>query len=210
MTRRIVTLGDSVLDSCRYSGGVGTSAPELLAKTLGADLCHLARDGHTANAVLTSQLSELPSPAPGTVLVVSVGGNDLVTSIYTPGSGVRDYAKRLQDVLALARERLRPSELLLANIYDPSGHDPSLAKWITNMERARELLASFNDAIATSAATHGAKLVDLCTAFRESAGASPPWVVSRIEPSAEGARQIARLLGESLKSAFRDTGHSPM
>jgi len=203
MTRRLVTLGDSVLDSCRYSGGVGTSAPELLAKALGAELCHLARDGHTANAVLTFQIPELPPPGAETALVVSVGGNDLLTSIYAPSATVRDFEKRLQDVLTIARDRLRPSEILLANIYDPSGHDPSLAKWITNMERALKLLASFNDAIATAATTHGAKLVDLCAAFRESAGASPPWIVSRIEPSAEGARQIARLIGEALRAAFR-------
>jgi lysophospholipase L1-like esterase len=203
MALRIVTLGDSVLDSCRYSGGAGTSAPELVARTLGAELCHLARDGHTANAVLTLQLPELPLTAPDTVLVVSVGGNDLLNAIYTPGAGARDYAKRLQEVLSLANERLRPSKVLLANIYDPSGHDASLAKWITNMERALELLASFNDAIASAAATHRARLVDLYSAFRESAGASPPWIVNRIEPSAEGARQIARLLGEAIRPAFR-------
>ncbi len=122
MTLRMVTLGDSTLDSCRYSGGAGTSAPEIVAQALGAELHQLARDGH----------------------------------------------------------------------------DPSLAKWITDMERARALLESFNAAIAAAAAAHGAHLVDLCKAFRESAGSAVPWIVSRIEPSAEGARQIARLLGEVI------------
>jgi lysophospholipase L1-like esterase len=201
VTVRLVTLGDSSLDSRRYSGGVGTSAPDILARTLGVELHHLARDGHTVNALVTFQLPELPPPAPETVLVVSIGGNDLMSSIYSAADHTRDFAKRLDDALRLAIERLRPEKTLLANIYDPSGHDPALKQWITDLDRARALLARFNEIIAAAAVTHGAKLVDLHAPFVASAGSQPPWAVNRIEPSAEGAKQIARLLGEALLSA---------
>jgi lysophospholipase L1-like esterase len=198
MPLRIVTLGDSTLDSCRYSGGVGTSAPEILAEARGAELHHLARDGHTANAVLTFQLPKLPEPRPNTVLIVSVGGNDLLSTISMPSDGTRSFAKRLDDILARACQRLRPERVLVANIYDPSGHDPSLAKWIPDMERALALLASFNSVIEAAAAAHRARLVDLLGAFRASSGCVPSWIVDRIEPSAEGARQMARLLSEAI------------
>ncbi len=201
MVSRIVTLGDSTLDSCRYSGGRGTSAPELLARALDVDLEHLARDGHTANAVLTFQLPGLPAPASETVLVVSVGGNDLLSGIYSPADIAPDFARRLDQILVQACDRLRPTRTVVANIYDPSGHDPNFAKWFTDIDRARAIHAAFNEVIAAAATSHGATLADLCKAFRETAGCSPPWITARIEPSAEGARQIARLLREAIEAS---------
>jgi lysophospholipase L1-like esterase len=199
MPLHLVALGDSTLDSGRYSGGAGTSPPEILAETLGLTLHHLARDGHTAKAVADFQIPRLPAPGRETVLVLSVGGNDVLYALAASRTDeTRLFERGLDAVLSRARKHLRPLRTLVANIYDPSGHDPGFERWITDLDRALEIHARFNEVVARVAATHEATLVDLCAEFRATAGCSPPWIANRIEPSAEGARQIARLLGEAL------------
>jgi lysophospholipase L1-like esterase len=196
---RIVTLGDSVLDSSRYSGGPGTSAPEILARDLGTKLIHLARDGHTVKAVIDFQLSKLPAPAPDTALIVSVGGNDLLYEIAANTDRTTEFSKGMKELLTRAKKALKPERIVVANVYDPSKHDPGFAKWIPDLERALAIHARYNEVIASAAATHGATLVDLCTAFR-SAERSPAWIVDRIEPSAAGARAIASMFKAAIES----------
>src|SRR5205085_1041379 len=93
-----------------------------------------------------------------------------------------------------AQRALRPDLTLVGNIYNPASQDRSFARWLADPERALALHARFNAEIEAAAREQGATLVDLCAAF----SGEPGWIVDRIEPSADGARAIARLFQEAI------------
>lgn len=194
-TLTIVTFGDSVLDSSRYSG---TTAGEIVASGLNAKLLHLARDGATIydidrqwDAFLTHSSGILGDDL---VAMVSVGGNDFLLS--TNPFKWDDFAVRLSRFLGYLRKS--KMKVLIANVYDPTfGNDAKDFLGIPESLRPemRRAYAMMNNAIGAAAAAQGAKLVDLRTHFLKG---DDSWFFNKIEPSKRGAEEVAKAFLEKM------------
>lgn len=196
--RRVILLGDSILDNRPYTlPDPDTTA--LLRKQLGdgwtVDL--VARDGATM-ADVRRQLRQAADRA--ATAVVSIGGNDLVEHIgllTRPASGAApvfeellavadDFGERYGAVARSVAERF--DRTILCTIYEVQLEPPPLARL------ARAPLAVLNDRIIRTAARLGVEVLelrDICTA--------PSDFVLQIEPSAAGAAKIASAIAGALR-----------
>lgn len=174
-SRRILLLGDSILDNRVYVSS-GQSVADLLQKATlepGYEVGLFAVDGATIREV-EAQINQLPMEynTAETILVLSVGGND-----FLYGS---DYATTERAYVRLV-ERLRGSfglcKLYLVNLYRPL--DPLFAIYYRIIDKWNRLLQE----IVQKGIADG--VVDVFSVINE-----PEDLVMKIEPSATGGAKI--------------------
>jgi hypothetical protein len=199
-----VLLGDSIFDNAAYVGG----APDVVQQVRqrlpqGSKATLAAVDGSKIGDV-GRQLRRVPADA--THLVLSVGGNDALSSsdfLSTPArsaaevlSGLADIGERFErGYLAMLTDVLAHElPTAICTIYYPRFPDAALQKV------AVAALTVFNDCIVRAAFAHGLPLLDLrliCTEAEDYANS--------IEPSAQGGEKIARAIAEFVeRSPIRD------
>jgi acyl-CoA thioesterase-1 len=194
----IFTFGDSILDCSSYNDE-GITPGWLLANELSrytpTRLVHRALDGATSKD-LVGQVHNLSiiehSPS---LALVTIGGNDLLQSLLTNEPlDVDRFERRVDEFL----KRLPVDRILLGTIYDPTfGNDEaSLLGIVPTL--GREALQRMNAALGTLGTRYGI-LVDLHAHFL---GGDASWFSHQIEPSAVGAREIARLYLRALVDWF--------
>ena len=172
---------------------------------------NLATDGATIGEVFGEQLPQLDESDEGTLVTLTIGGNDLLSAFANrPRASLleaiaRDVADAYEFLLDAVR-RARPSSLiLLSTIYDPSdrlGRIPGVLEDAGKLPL--EVLDGMNDRIRRLAAgTPNAALADVYAHFLGH-GASVPeeerwyWRRSLIEPNAMGAHEIRRVWRDVL------------
>jgi len=193
----IVLLGDSIFDNAAYVPA-GTEVRACLESLPGRPhrVSLLARDGSVIEdmAAQVARLRELPVPADW--LVVSCGGNDVLSLVGAMHSQVgtvleaaellaawqADFRRAYLHMLDLLFAQTSP--VAVATIYDAvPGLSPGL----------RTALAPFNDVIVREAVLRRLPVLDLrvvCADPGDYASSSP------IEPSAQGGQKIAAAIGE--------------
>jgi lysophospholipase L1-like esterase len=197
--RTVLLLGDSILDNEVYTGGAPDTAAHLRS-TLGAgwSVELLARDGATMED-MPSQLRRIPSR--DATAVVSIGGNDLTQHIgllarsSTTAEAVLGELLQVADRFSATYDEVARSvaasagRTILCTIYEVRLEPAPYA------ELARVPLGILNDRIMRIAARLGLEVLelrDVCT--------SPSDFVMQIEPSARGARKIAKAIARVLCS----------
>jgi GDSL-like Lipase/Acylhydrolase family len=193
----LILLGDSILDNAAYVRGgpaVIDQVRGLLPAGWRATL--LAVDGSRIEDV-HGQLRRLPEDA--SHLVLSVGGNDLLTvaSVLgrpagTVGQGMlmlADIRARFADdyagLLRALAETGRPT--LVCTVYEPPFPDATLRR------AAAAALGLFDDTIVRAARVTGVPVLELRAICSEDADFANP-----IEPSTAGGEKIARSLREVI------------
>ena len=192
-TPHLVLLGDSIFDNARYVPG-GPPVIEQVREVLKPDWLAtlVARDGDVV-ADLARQISLIPANA--THLVVSIGGNDALSSeavLSAPARSVIDALGHLAEMRRLFQHAYRDmlGQLLhlrlktaVCTIYDAvPGLTPEL----------QTALAIFNDTITREATAAAVPVIDLrqvCVAPSDFSAISP------IEPSVAGGWKIAQAIG---------------
>ncbi|HVG94712.1 MAG TPA: SGNH/GDSL hydrolase family protein [Planctomycetota bacterium] len=198
--RVLALLGDSILDNGSYTH----PAPDTTAhvrRLLGSAWVveRGARDGATMTDI-ASQVAALPPGRPD-VLVLSVGGNDLMERVGGPPftgslseifSALPEIAEEFGARYAEVLESLRPAtdRLLVCTIYDVPFSDAELAR-LGNFA-----LGLLNDRILLCARRFGVEVLELRDVCTE-----PGDFVLQIEPSAEGARKIAVAIAEAVRGS---------
>jgi lysophospholipase L1-like esterase len=200
-------------DDARWPGERGT---DLVSRYPGITHRNLASDGATIGDVFGEQLSQVEESDEGTLLTLTVGGNDLLSAFANkPRHSLleaiaRDVAEAYELLLDAVR-RTRPNSLLvLTTIYDPSdriGRIPGVLEDAGKMPL--DILDGLNGRIRTLAAgTPNAAFADVYAHFLGH-GASVPeadrwyWRRSLIEPNAAGANEIRRVWHGVLDHAER-------
>ena len=201
-TPHLVLLGDSIFDNARYVPE-GPPVIEQVREVLKPDWLAtlVARDGDVV-ADLARQMTLIPANA--THLVVSIGGNDALSSeavLSAPARSVIDalghlaeMRRRFQDAYRAMLGQLRHFRLKTAvcTIYDAvPGLTPEL----------QTALAIFNDTITREAKAAAMPVIDLrqvCVAPSDFSAISP------IEPSVAGGWKIAQAIGCWLKPPETD------
>ncbi len=196
----VVLLGDSIFDNAAYV----TGAPDVVRQVRqrlpsGSRATLAAADGGTIGDV-RGQLRGVPADA--THLVLSVGGNDALSSSDFLDASARSTAEALSGLSDIADEFERGYLAMLTDvlarglptaictIYYPRFPDAALQKV------AVAALTVFNDSIIRAAFTHGLSLLDLRLICNEESDYANP-----IEPSARGGEKISRAIVE-----FADLG----
>ncbi|EAZ94179.1 SGNH/GDSL hydrolase family protein [Crocosphaera chwakensis] len=190
----IILVGDSIFDNAAYVGennpDVITQLQNVLPETWQGTLN--AVDGHKVEDI-NSQLGKLPKDA--THLILSVGGNDSLSSINILDEKV-DSSAQVFDQLAKLREEFEQQyqELLktilgfhlsttICTIYNPNFADKMLQK------RSMTALTIFNDVILTQGFKLGLPIIDLRLVFNESQDYANP-----IEPSMQGGQKLVNVI----------------
>ena len=192
-TPHLVLLGDSIFDNARYVPG-GPPVIEQVREVLKPDWLAtlVARDGDVV-ADLARQMSLIPANA--THLVVSIGGNDALSSEAVLSAPADPLSRRWGTLprcaasfsmltatclVQLLHFRLRTA---VCTIYDAvPGLTPEL----------QTALAIFNDTITREATAAAVPVIDLrqvCVAPSDFSAISP------IEPSVAGGWKIAQAIG---------------
>jgi len=181
-----VALGDSIsIDD--YTGVTGGGAPSQLARSLGAELVDLTRDGNTTDGVLTD-LAGVPAAAD--VVTLTAGGNDLLG-----GSLPRGILRRLEQIV----DRIEPlgARVIVNTVYDPTDGDNDVGRRELGLSRLaalelRRRLNALNRGIRRLTADRGFLLADLERLFHgHGIASSEAWFVQVIEPNLAGATAIA-------------------
>jgi len=231
--KRYVGLGDSIsIDE--YAGGPGWGAisllyrnkdeiyPEWKGKDLisiypGIDFHYLASDGAICDTIIGEQLPSLP---PGdddpTIITLTIGGNDFLSSLGPGGSIDREaidgFRLNLTKILKTLRERYPNCTIILGTIYDPTDGVGDLAIPDVDVQEAYALFHAFNKAICDIGETYGAHIADIYSHFlgHGSHHGDPNnphycpddpsyWYVQEVEPNGRGAHEVRRLFWEALK-----------
>jgi lysophospholipase L1-like esterase len=197
----VVLLGDSILDNAAYVGGAPDVVEQLRRRlphgwkaTLGAV------DGSTTRDV-PGQLRLLPADA--THLIVSVGGNDALSSGDFLAAPVGSTAEALLGLADIAEQFERTYHAMLAEVlayglptavctvYYPRFPEAALQRIAVTG------LTVFNDCIIRLAFVHRIPLLDLRFICTEEGDYANP-----IEPSAQGGEKIAAAIVETLQRGF--------
>jgi hypothetical protein len=194
----VVLLGDSIFDNAAYVAG----APDVVRQVRqrlpqGSKATLAAVDGSRIGNV-RGQLRRVPADA--THLVLSVGGNDALSSsdfLSAPArstaealSGLADIGERFErGYLAMLTDVLAHElPTAICTVYYPRFPDATLQKL------AVAALTVFNDSIIRAAFAHGLPLLDLRLICNEEADYANP-----IEPSARGGEKIARAIADFVE-----------
>ena len=205
----LITFGDSILDCARYNEH-GVHPGQLLVRnddqlfpdfrgqdlaSLGpAQLDHRAVDGATVRG-LASQLRGLGPPKADSVVLLTVGGNDLLQGLAADqGAGLRAFEATLRSFL----DGLQGRRVLVGTVYDPTFGDDSRNFLGVDARIARANHRRVNDILASAAARHGA-LVDLHQHFLRG---DPGWFTHTIEPSLRGASEVRRAFWPQVRQAL--------
>jgi hypothetical protein len=193
----VALLGDSIFDNAAYVHGapdVVNHLQPLLPDGWRATLC--AVDGATT-ANLETQLARMPDDV--TQLIISIGGNDALTSFdllsmpaatslqvldaFDTRVGVFEHRYRAAITAAVKRQ----PHTTVCTIYN-GALDAELAR------AARVGLTLFNDVIVRTAVDLNLSVLDLRTVCTDAAD-----YVNLIEPSARGGQKIARAIANLLR-----------
>jgi len=194
MSQHLVLLGDSILDNAAYVPGRRPAVIDHVRNRLSESwlATSLAVDGSVINDV-HRQLDALPHDA--THLVLSAGGNDLLSVIGTLPKTVQTVGEGLR-ALADVRERFEVDyRRLLGSIRDrglPAGvcmvYNPSLPDPVT-LREVVAALALFNDCIIRVAREFRFPVLELRVICTDAAD-----FVAQIEPSQQGGAKIAEAI----------------
>lgn len=101
---RLVVVGDSL-----SSGGFGEAKawPAVLASRLGCEVVNLSRPGDTTASAIEGQLPDMPQARAGDLVIVQVGGNDMLE-----GVGARRYAGNLDALSGMIADGRRQVVML--------------------------------------------------------------------------------------------------
>ncbi len=196
--RHVVLVGDSIFDNAAY---VAAEEPDVVRQVRrrlpqGSRATLAAVDGARMRDV-PGQLRLLPGDA--THLIVSVGGNDALSSSGFLAAPARSTAEALSGLASIGEEFERGYLAMLAvvlaqglptaicTIYYPRFPDKALQR------TAVTALTVFNDCIVRAAFVHRLPLLDLRLICTEEGDYANP-----IEPSARGGEKIARTIVESV------------
>ena len=195
----VVLLGDSIFDNAAYVAG----APDVVRQVRqrlprGSKATLAAVDGSKIGDVYR-QLRVVPEDA--THLVLSIGGNDALSSSDFLGAPARSTAEALSGLADIGDEFERGYLAMLegvlavglptaiCTIYYPRFSDAALQKV------AVAALTVFNDCIVRAAFARGLPLLDLRLICAEETD-----YANAIEPSALGGEKIARAIAEFVGS----------
>jgi len=194
VSQHLVLIGDSILDNASYVPGRRPAVIDHVRDRLsdGWVATKLAVDGSVINDV-HRQLDALPGDA--THLVLSVGGNDLLSVVGTLPKAVQTVGDGLR-VLADVRDQFELDyRRLLGSIRDrglPTGvctvYNPSLPDPVT-LREVVAALALFNDCIIQVAREFRFPVLDLRAVCTDAAD-----FVAQIEPSQHGGGKIAEAI----------------
>jgi lysophospholipase L1-like esterase len=187
---------------------------DLVTRYPGIGFQNLATDAATIGDVFGEQLPQLDASDDGTLVTLTIGGNDLLSAFANrPRASLleaiaRDVAEAYEFLLDAVR-RTRPNSLvLLTTIYDPSdrlGRIPGVLEEAGKLPL--EILDGMNDRIrALAAGTPNAALADVYAHFLGHGASAPEedrwyWRRSLIEPNAQGASEIRRVWRDALDDA---------
>jgi hypothetical protein len=197
MTRRLILLGDSILDNGAYvRAGEPDVAAHLRARLPPAEWTVQLRavDGSIVSQV-PAQLASAPIE-PSDVLVMSAGGNDALGNIELLSDPRPSTFSRMLIHLYAVKEAFRTAyaatlDALLAQqrptvvctVYNPQFDDLLL------QQTAEAALSIFNDVIMQEAIRRRIPLIDLRLICNE-----PAHFANQIEPSNEGGARIAEAI----------------
>jgi hypothetical protein len=202
MARHVVLLGDSIFDNASYVTGRRPAVIDQVRNRLpeGWQATLLARDGSVIDDVLRWQLANIPADA--SHLVLSAGGNDILSQIrilYEPVVSVGDALRVLlesrmafdQEYRALMEAlRQRGLPTIVCAIYNTCSDDDAFQR------ATMAALCLYNDVIIDNARRFKWPVIDLravCTEIADYA--------NEIEPSAMGGAKIAEAICQVV------TGH---
>ncbi len=206
--RTLYTFGDSILDCGHYNDHaldpgqlIVRNDDRLFPEFAGRDLASRGPARLEHRAVDGATVEDLPSQVRGRIVaeeavaaIVTVGGNDLLSSLfYEMEPGIDAFAADLDAFLRALP--IRP--VLVGNVYDPTCGDDARNFLGIDPRAARSALRLLNAAIAEVAARHGV-LVDLHAHFLQNGG--PSWFTRTIEPSLVGASEVRRVVLDLLLS----------
>lgn len=170
-----LALGDSMsIDD--YTGVKGGGAVTQFLASLGPGW---SVDDRTVDGCL---MEEVPLDGTGDLITMTIGGNNLLveqSEIVT--DGLVSFATRHRQLLKQIRSANPNALFVVGNVYEPQTALP---------QTLLTLLRKANSIIATNAAEVGAQLADIHGTFR---GNESTYLTQVIEPSLEGAKQIAEL-----------------
>lgn len=170
----VVLLGDSVFDNSAYA----SSSIEYLMQEKHKNTLRLAKDGATIED-LPSQVYSIPSQYDkgDTILIISVGGNDLLNkyiynqSTYNSFDDIfNDYKEKIDKISK------RNFKIVLCNIYYPPFHE---------FEPYYDIIKKWNDSLDNYAEKNKYELLKLDTLMT-----SPSEFSNYIEPSSSGGVNI--------------------
>ena len=194
----ICLYGDSIFDNAPYVP-FGTAVINQMRAVYGAEVALCARDGAGVRDVF-GQIERHP-PVPSDVVVLSVGGNDLLqcTGLYD-GQALGDTHP-----LMLAMQRIQADyrrvvtllqayecRLVLCNLYTPVELAVQFADVIP-LAVIHELIADHNRMIADVAAHHHDQVLDIAALLSDQADFSHV-----IEPSARGGAKLVQGLQQLI------------
>lgn len=213
--KRYIALGDSISidDYPRLETGqddIGAASlfyRQLAERFPGIAYDDLTADSATTDSVLGWQLPGVTRSDEPTIVTLTAGGNDLLMALGGRNSPADTILSRLRHITKGVLDR-RPSALILVGtIYDPSDGTNVLEG--RRLDREAEWLAAVNDGIRAMA-TDSIRIADIHRHFLGHGLTAPPparwyWSGSIIEPSAQGAREVAKVWWETWTSC-RDSG----
>jgi lysophospholipase L1-like esterase len=163
--------------------------------------CHdLTADGATTEDVLQFQLPRVAFSEEPAIVTITAGGNDMLMNLRAPRPPVRLVAGMIERITQIVDEvtaKLPNARLLLGTVYDPT--DGTNVLYGDRLDREAEWLRTFNEAVRNLAEEReNVTLVDIHRHFLGHGVTVPEkerwyWSGLIFEPSAEGARQIAKL-----------------
>lgn len=197
-----VALGDSIISDCYPGPGRGVAS--LLARSLRppVEVWGRCRSGYQL-IDLEGQLSSLKPSRDCGVVLVSVGGNDLMNLDHLPGEAwFLHFGQEYRRFLEQLFQRYPRARFLILNVYDPSdgtGQFPGREeKGLPARPEMLPLLARLNQEIGEVA---GPNLVDIHSACwgHGWSRSKELWFQRDIEPNQEGAAQLCELLFQRLE-----------
>jgi lysophospholipase L1-like esterase len=190
--------GDSILDNGPYVPP-GLAVINLMREAFGNEVALVARDGAVVRDVF-GQIDRHP-PVPSDVVVLSVGGNDLLQfpSLYD-GQPLTDAHPVMQAIHGMHNDyrrlvgRLRDTgcRLVVCNVYTPAELQDYFAG-VMPMALVHELIAYHNRVVAEVVAQHNAEVLDIAALFTDAEDFS-----HIIEPSVAGGTKLVNALKEIL------------
>jgi hypothetical protein len=207
MPRHIVLLGDSILDNGAYVGDGPAVVDQLrIALHPGCQVTLGARDGSVIGDVF-EQLVGIPGDT--SHLVVSAGGNDLLSEVAILQQHVRTVGEGLRRIAALRSRfdaeycrlleaiKKRGLPAVLCAIYNPPLPDEAVRREVV------EALSLFDDCIISNARSFAFPVIDLravCTELADFANA--------IEPSSAGGAKIVQAIADVIANFDFRSAHS--
>lgn len=223
-----VTLGDSIQIDDYPGDGHGAAsllAAELRAVNPGLKLSPLAMDGATSGQIIDWQLPYFEplcdgspeGPAPDLV-TLTVGGNDFIgffgAAPEQVAAGIATVRANVDRVLQTVRAKAPKAVILVGTIYDPSDGTGELGDVTAkDWPEGPQALLDLNTTLLEAAAGVGGIGTDIHGLFLghgKTAGdiaQTPPgslddhcWFCNVIEPNRAGAKAVADLWAETLRS----------